>query len=41
MAIVDGLPSDNVTALAVRDGYLYAGTTNGIVRVREDGLLGL
>ena len=40
-AIVDGLPSDNVTALAVRDGYLYVGTDNGIVRAREDGLLGL
>ncbi|MDA1312978.1 MAG: hypothetical protein O2968_06560 [Acidobacteria bacterium] len=39
--IVDGLPSDNVTALAVRDGYLYVGTSNGIVRAREDGLLGL
>jgi ligand-binding sensor domain-containing protein len=39
--IVDGLPSDNVTALAVRDGYLYVGTTNGIVRAREDGLPGL
>ncbi len=38
--IVDGLPSDNVTALAVRDGYLYVGTDNGIVRAREDGLAG-
>jgi ligand-binding sensor domain-containing protein len=39
--IVDGLPSDNVTALAVRDGYLYVGTDNGIVRARENGLAGL
>lgn len=31
-----GLPSPNVTALAARDGYIYAGTDNGLVRFRED-----
>jgi ligand-binding sensor domain-containing protein len=30
-----GLPSSNVTALAARDGVLYIGTDNGLVRVRE------
>jgi len=38
--IVDGLPSANVTALAARDGYLYVGTDNGIVRASEESLLG-
>ncbi len=32
----DGLPSLNVTALAARDGFVYAGTDNGLVRFRED-----
>ena len=32
----DGLPSPNVTALAARDGNIYAGTDNGLVRFRED-----
>jgi ligand-binding sensor domain-containing protein len=30
-----GLPSKNVTALAVNGGYLYAGTDNGLVRISE------
>jgi ligand-binding sensor domain-containing protein len=30
-----GLPSRNVTALAVDRGYLYAGTDNGLVRIAE------
>jgi len=30
-----GLPSSNVTALAVRNGVLYVGTDNGLVRVAE------
>ena len=33
-----GLPSKNVTALAAGGGYLYAGTDNGLVRIREGGL---
>jgi len=32
----DGLPSPNVTALVAHDGYIYAGTDNGLVRFRED-----
>jgi ligand-binding sensor domain-containing protein len=31
----DGLPSENVTALAESGGYLYVGTDNGLVRVAE------
>jgi hypothetical protein len=34
-AIEQGLPSGNVTALAVANGYLYVGTDNGLVRVQE------
>ena len=30
-----GLPSNNVTALAAHNGYIYAGTDNGLVRFRE------
>jgi ligand-binding sensor domain-containing protein len=30
-----GLPSKNVTAVAVAGGYLYAGTDNGVVRMAE------
>jgi ligand-binding sensor domain-containing protein len=33
--ITDGLPSANVTALAARDGWIYVGTDNGLVRVPE------
>jgi ligand-binding sensor domain-containing protein len=34
-AIVTGLPSLNVTAFAARDGELYVGTENGLVRIPE------
>ena len=37
-AVAEGLPSANVTALALDDGYLYIGTDNGLVRVREERL---
>jgi ligand-binding sensor domain-containing protein len=30
-----GLPSANVTALAVGNGYIYIGTDNGLVRIPE------
>lgn len=33
-----GLPSRNVTALAVGGGYLYVGTDNGLVRIAEGAL---
>ena len=33
-----GLPSKNVTALATCGGYLYVGTDNGLVRIREGAL---
>lgn len=33
-----GLPSKNVTALAVGGGYVYAGTDNGLVRIAEGAL---
>lgn len=33
--IEQGLPSANVTALALANGYLYVGTDNGLVRVLE------
>jgi len=33
--ITSGLPSLNVTALAARDGILYVGTQNGLVRIAE------
>ena len=36
--VTDGLPSRDVTAFAERDGELYIGTTNGIVRVAEERL---
>jgi ligand-binding sensor domain-containing protein len=36
--ITAGLPSQNVTALAARDGYLYIGTDNGLVRILEQNL---
>jgi ligand-binding sensor domain-containing protein len=31
----EALPSLNVTALAAAGGYIYVGTDNGLVRVRE------
>ena len=37
--ITTGLPSANVTALARRDGQIYVGTGNGLVRIHEDRLL--
>jgi ligand-binding sensor domain-containing protein len=37
-AIERGLPSANVTALALANGYLYVGTDNGLVRVQEQKL---
>jgi ligand-binding sensor domain-containing protein len=37
-AITAGLPSRNVTALAARDGYIYIGTDNGLVRIPERNL---
>jgi hypothetical protein len=36
--ISNGLPSRNVTALAARDGYIYIGTDNGLVRIPERNL---
>lgn len=33
-----GLPSRNVTALAVKDGTIYVGTDNGLVKIREGNL---
>jgi ligand-binding sensor domain-containing protein len=33
-----GLPSLNVTALAIRSGVVYVGTENGLVKISEDKL---
>ena len=33
--ITSGLPSENVTALAERNGEIYVGTDNGLVRIAE------
>jgi ligand-binding sensor domain-containing protein len=33
-----GLPSLNVTALAVHNNYLYIGTDNGLIRIPEQNL---
>jgi ligand-binding sensor domain-containing protein len=33
--VAQGLPSLNVTAFAERDGELYLGTENGLVRIAE------
>jgi ligand-binding sensor domain-containing protein len=38
LAVGRGLPSTNVTALALLNGYLYVGTDNGLVRVEEQKL---
>jgi len=38
LVIRDGLPSLNVTALAVANGYVYVGTDNGLVRIPEQNL---
>ena len=37
-SVTAGLPSLNVTAFAARDGELYVGTENGLVRVAEAAL---
>jgi ligand-binding sensor domain-containing protein len=37
-AVEKGLPSANVTALALANGYVYVGTDNGLVRVQEQKL---
>lgn len=37
-AIHEGLPSQNVTALAEGGGYFYVGTDNGLVRILEQKL---
>jgi ligand-binding sensor domain-containing protein len=34
-ALQEGLPSQNVTALTARQGYIYVGTDNGLVRIQE------
>jgi len=36
--VEQGLPSSNVTALAIYNGYLYVGTDNGLVRIAEEKL---
>ena len=37
-ARVAGLPSSNVTAIALHDGYVYVGTDNGLIRIAEQNL---
>jgi len=37
--VTAGLPSLNVTALAVRGGVVYVGTESGLVKIAEDKLL--
>ena len=36
--VAAGLPSLNVTAIAGRDGVLYIGTENGLVKAAESAL---
>jgi len=36
--VIAALPSLNVTALAVHNGYLYIGTDNGLIRIFEQNL---
>ncbi len=36
--VSEGLPSENVTALEASGGYVYIGTDNGLVRIREQDL---
>jgi ligand-binding sensor domain-containing protein len=38
VALSNGLPSLNVTALAESNGYIYVGTDNGLVRIQEQKL---
>jgi ligand-binding sensor domain-containing protein len=33
--VTEGLPSENVTALAMDKEFVYIGTDNGLVRIRE------
>jgi ligand-binding sensor domain-containing protein len=37
-AMQEGLPSQNVTALAESKGFIYVGTDNGLVRIQEQKL---
>lgn len=37
--VVEGLPSMNVTSIAMQGGVVYLGTDNGLVRVSEESLL--
>jgi hypothetical protein len=37
-SITAGLPSLNVTAVAIRNGVVYVGTENGLVKISEDRL---
>ncbi len=37
-ALTEGLPSLNVTALAVSNGFVYVGTDNGLLRIPEQRL---
>jgi ligand-binding sensor domain-containing protein len=39
--VTAALPSPNVTALAVHNGYLYIGTDNGLIRILEQNLSNL
>jgi len=39
--VTAALPSPNVTALAVHNGYLYVGTDNGLIRILEQNLSNL
>lgn len=36
--VIAALPSPNVTALAIHNGYLYVGTDNGLIRIPEQNL---
>ncbi len=36
--MTEGIPSLNVTAIALHNGYVYVGTDNGLVRMTETGL---
>ena len=36
--VTSGLPSLNVTALAIHNGVVYVGTENGLVKISEDKL---
>lgn len=37
-SVVEGLPSPNVTAIEAREGTLWAGTDNGLVKISEEAL---